>query len=106
MTPRPLSASALPASNCGLTSATILPSGFNKAMAAGKIFCSEMNEQSITAKIGGRKRLGKLRGGQMAGVGLFHDDDAVVLAQFPCELALPDIHGKNLGARRVAAGNR
>ena len=38
MTPRPLSASALPASNCGLISAIILPSVFNNATAGGKIF--------------------------------------------------------------------
>ena len=34
MTPLPLSASALPASNCGLMRAMILPPGFNKAAAA------------------------------------------------------------------------
>ena len=30
-------------------------------------------------------------------VGFFHDDDAAVLAEFPGELALADIHGKNFG---------
>ena len=50
MTPAPLSTSALPASNCGLINATILPKGRNKATAGGRILCSEMNEQSITAR--------------------------------------------------------
>src|SRR6185369_2880308 len=59
ITPSPLSASSLPASNCGLTSATILPEGFSKATALGKIFCNEINEQSITARSAGLNGCGK-----------------------------------------------
>ena len=62
MTPRPLSASALPASNCGLTSATILPFDFSKAMAGGKIFRSEIKEQSITARSAGENGCGNCSG--------------------------------------------
>jgi hypothetical protein len=36
----------------------ILPFGFNKAMAAGRIFCSEMKEQSITARSAGTNGCG------------------------------------------------
>ncbi len=69
----------------------------NKATAAGRIFRSEMNEQSIDRQVGGSEWLGKLRGGEVAGVGFFHDHDPAVLAEFPGELALADVHGKNLG---------
>ena len=78
-------------------SATILPSGFSKATAAGRILRSEMNEQSITARSAGANGWRKSGGGQMARVGFFHHHDARVLAQFPGELALADVHGKNLG---------
>ena len=33
----------------------------------------------------------------MSGVGFFHDDHAVVLAEFPRKLATAHVHGKNLG---------
>ena len=36
-----------------------------------------------------------MRGGQVARVGLFHDDHALVLPQFPSELAPAYVHGKN-----------
>src|SRR2546426_1041794 len=42
MTPRPRSASAFPASNCGLTRAAILPPGRTNATSTGRIFFNEM----------------------------------------------------------------
>ena len=35
--------------------------------------------------------------GQMPRVGLFHDDNALVLAEFPRKLAPAHVHGKHLG---------
>ena len=54
-----------------------------------------MNEQSITARSAGENGCGICPAFKMARVGFFHDDDALVLPQFPGELALADIHGKN-----------
>ena len=34
---------------------------------------------------------------QKAGVGFLHDDDARVLAEFPSELTLADVHGEDFG---------
>jgi hypothetical protein len=46
-------------------------------------------------------RLGNVGAGQMARVEPFADNDAAVLPQLPCELAMPDIDGINpLGAAR------
>src|SRR6185312_8299192 len=44
ITPRPLSASALPASNCGLTRATRTPPGRRKGQTAGRTEVREMKE--------------------------------------------------------------
>ena len=55
-----------------------------------------MKEQSTTARSTGEGRLemGRCEG---AGIGLFHNHHARVLAQFPGELALPDIDREDFG---------
>jgi hypothetical protein len=37
-----------------------------------------------------------LGGGQVAGIGLFHDDHPAILPEFPGKLSPADVHGKNL----------
>ena len=51
----------------------------------------------MTDQIKRRKRLRKRGGREVAGIGFLHDDDARILAEFPGKLAVPDIHGINLG---------
>ena len=56
---------------------------------------NEINEQSMTARPAGMNGCGKLRGGQMARIGFFHDNDPAVLPEFPGELPPANVHGKN-----------
>ena len=73
---------------------------------AGRIFRSEMKEQSITTRSARRERLRETGRREVAGVGFLHDDHARVAAEFPGELAVADVHGIDLCRRRPAAGNR
>ncbi len=52
MTPPPRATSSRPASNCGLTSATIIADGVSNSMVVGRILRREIKEQSATAREG------------------------------------------------------
>ncbi len=99
MTPLPRLASCLPASNCGLISATTLPKGFTNAIAAGNILRNEMKEQSITARSAGRNGCGNCPGRQRPRVQPFHDHDPGIVAPFPVELPCPTSTGILRGPR-------
>ncbi len=96
MTPRPLSASAFPASNCGLTRATsAAPPGRSRGQTAGRTVQSEMKDRSITTTSKSPPR--QLRGREMTGVDLFQGGHAGVGLQLGMELAPPHVHAHDRG---------
>ncbi len=76
----------------------------NKRMSySGKINLSEINEASMVAIAGMNGRRARL---EITNIGFFENHDARVVAQFPIELAITDIHRDDLARRRERANNR
>ena len=84
----PLPTSPRPASNCGLTSATSIAPGRARSSAASSTLARPMKLASHTTISTGS---GTMSVRQVAGIGLFVDDHAVVAAQFPRQLVGADV---------------
>ncbi len=103
MTPLPRSTSALPASNCGLTSSTSSPCGVHAAISCGSTRMIEMNDRSATTRSTAPPMA---VGGQVADVKPLEHGHPLVVADLRVQLPVTDIDGNDVRWRHVAADNR
>ncbi len=87
----PLPTSPRPASNCGLTSATISAPGAMQRRHDG-YDVPQRDERHVDGDhVDDSIRLGQLFGRQVPGIHAFHHRDARILPQLPVDLVVPDI---------------